>query len=164
VAAFVASQTRDGPQQDAAASGESVGLSRIKEQADEQIGSVSRRVADPMARREWPAPLPDKAFGDLFDYWVEHRGPQTRTAVDQKLIIRRYLRPAFGRLKVAALTAEHIHPYINARLRDLEKKTIANHLTLLVAMMNVADRQPAAAPRPRSQPAEISPGAHGTPC
>lgn len=84
-------------------------------------------------RRARPA---DKTFGELCDYWIEHRLPRKRSQKDDLSILRRHLRPAFDPLRLVELTVEHVDRYVGAQ--TLDKKTVANHLTLLNSMMRMA--------------------------
>jgi integrase len=86
-----------------------------------------------------PAVLAPKKFDALADYWEENRAPQKRSGKNDKSILRRHLRPAFTGVTLA-------DPAVWIPLTDryvvehwaLDVKTIANHLTLLVSMLNVA--------------------------
>lgn len=83
-----------------------------------------------------PTPL-DRTFGALADYWLEHRVPQKRSGHHDQSIIRAHLRPFFGEAKLRSIDVAMVDRFTCARL-NLDKKTIANHLTLLVAMLNLA--------------------------
>lgn len=83
------------------------------------------------------APPPPKSVGDLCDYWLEKRAPLKRSRHDDESIIRCHLRRAFGGLRVIDLGVSHVDTYVAERAH-LHAKTIANHLTLLVSMLNVA--------------------------
>lgn len=83
------------------------------------------------------AQLPDKTFNQLCDYWLEKRAVRKRSQKDDESIIRRHLRPSFGLLKLRELGVAQVDDFVLARAQ-LDKKTIANHLTLLISMLNVA--------------------------
>jgi integrase len=85
------------------------------------------------------APGKPQAFGVLADYWVKHRVPQKRSGHHDESIIRKHLRPAFGTVTLdnPAIWIELVDRYVVAHA-NLNKKTVANHLTLLVTMLNVA--------------------------
>jgi len=79
----------------------------------------------------------DRVFSELCDYWIENRAPLKRSGKDDESIIRVHLRPAFGMLLLRELRQEHVDPYIRAK-GNLDAKTVANTLTLLITMMNTA--------------------------
>lgn len=83
-----------------------------------------------------PAP-PDKSFGEICDYWLESRAPQKRSRIHDESIIRRHLRPALGDVRLRDLGVAQVDRFVAERAH-LDRKTIANHLTLLVSMLNVA--------------------------
>lgn len=80
---------------------------------------------------------PDRTVGDLCDYWITNRVPQKRSGNHDESIIKCHLRPAFGDLLVRQFNVEHVDRFVVARAH-LNRKTVANHLTLLGAMLNVA--------------------------
>jgi integrase len=91
----------------------------------------------------------DKTFDALADYWLEKRAPLKRSRKDDESIIRKHLRPAFGALKLRQIGTEDGDRYVIDKMqlddekdygdsRPIGEKTIANHLTLLTTMMNVA--------------------------
>lgn len=80
---------------------------------------------------------PDRTFDDVCDYWITNRVPQKRSGNHDESIIKCHLRPAFGVLLVRHLNVEHVDRFVVARAH-LNRKTVANHLTLLGAMLNVA--------------------------
>lgn len=86
------------------------------------------------ARSATPAP---RTFSELCDYWIEQRVPTKRSGDHDKSIIRKHLRPAFGALLLRDLSVKHVDAYVVER-EHLNRKTIANHLTTFIAMLNVA--------------------------
>jgi hypothetical protein len=60
---------------------------------------------------------PEKTFGDLCDYWVEHRAPRKRSGKDDESIIRRHLRPAFGAMRLRDVGVEEVDAYVRVRPR-----------------------------------------------
>lgn len=78
-----------------------------------------------------------KPFEAICTYWVENRASQKRSGPHDESIIRAHLRPAFGALMLHEISVVHIDKFIVERAH-LNKKTVANHLTLLGAMLNVA--------------------------
>lgn len=83
-----------------------------------------------------PAPL-NKTFDDICDYWLEKRLPLKRSQKDDQSIIRTHLRPAFGKLKLREVTVEKVDQFIATRTQ-LNKKTVANHITLLISLLRLA--------------------------
>ena len=83
-----------------------------------------------------PAPA-DKTFGELCDYWLEKRLPQKRAGRNDESIIRKHLRPSLERVRLRELNIAHTDEYQTQRAH-LDKKTVANHLTLLISMLNTA--------------------------
>lgn len=82
-------------------------------------------------------PPPAKPFEAICTYWIDHRAVQKRGGHHDESIIRAHLRPAFGALMLHQISPIHFDKFIVER-QHLTKKTIANHLTLLGAMLNVA--------------------------
>lgn len=76
-------------------------------------------------------------FNELCDYWLEHRAPRKRSQKDDESIIRVHLRPAFSRLRLANIGVADVDTFVATRCH-LDPKTVANLLTLLVAMLNYA--------------------------
>ncbi len=81
--------------------------------------------------------IPDKTFDHLASYWLERRAPQKRSGHHDESIIRRHLRPAFGQLRLRALSVEHVDAFSVER-QHLDPKTLSNLLTLLGSMLRVA--------------------------
>jgi integrase len=82
------------------------------------------------------APLPEKSFGDLCDYWLEKRAPRKRSGKDDASIIKR-LRAKFGGRRLRDIGVEDGDEYL-AENDHLSEKTLANHITLLGTMMRMA--------------------------
>jgi hypothetical protein len=61
---------------------------------------------------------PEKAFGDLCDYWIENRAPRKRSRKDDESIIRKHLRPAFGAMKLRDLGVEEVDGYVTRQIHD----------------------------------------------
>lgn len=80
---------------------------------------------------------PSKTFDELCDYWLARRAVLKRSRKDDESILRRHLRPVFGGLRLREVGVERVDAYVCSR-SHLDKKTVANHLTLLVSMLNVA--------------------------
>jgi integrase len=83
------------------------------------------------------SPPPPKSIESLFTYWIEQRASQKRSGEHDRSIIRAHLRPAFGKLMLHEIGVAQIDKFIVER-SHLDKKTIANHLTLLGAMLKAA--------------------------
>src|SRR5262249_28384312 len=71
------------------------------------------------------------------DYWIENRAPQKRSGGDDKSIIERHLRPTFGRILLRELGVQHADAYVAQRAK-LNPKTVHNHLTLFISVLNAA--------------------------
>lgn len=84
-----------------------------------------------------PVRIVDKTFDELCDYWETKRVPQKRNGNADKSIIRCHLRPEFGNLLLRNFTIGHADEFLTKR-RHLDPKTLHNHLTLLISMLNVA--------------------------
>ncbi|MFZ5481174.1 MAG: tyrosine-type recombinase/integrase [Myxococcota bacterium] len=76
-------------------------------------------------------------FDELCTYWIDHRTAVKRSQKDDKSIIEAHLRPALGGLLLAQVSVDRVNGYTRGR-RHLSPKTIHNHLTLLIAMLNYA--------------------------
>lgn len=83
------------------------------------------------------APPPPTSFETLCTYWLEHRAVQKRSGRHDESMIRAHLRPNFGSLMLHEIGVAQIDQFVVARAH-LNKKTVANQLTLLGAMLNVA--------------------------
>lgn len=85
-----------------------------------------------------PGLVEGKTFKDLCEYWLEHRAPQKRSGKADKSIIMRHLLPFLGVKKLSTITVQDVDLYKGAKLSLIHPKTIHNHLTLLISMLNVA--------------------------
>jgi hypothetical protein len=103
----------------------------VKAQAAEQA-----RVAEVKDGLRDPAPA-DRTLDQLADYWTKHQVPLKRSGQDDISILKRHLRPAFGTLKLKDIGRAEGDRYRIDRMH-LDPKTVANNLTLLIAMMNLA--------------------------
>lgn len=106
--------------------------------ADAEFALRRHHVEGDEARRRlrW-LELPEKRFEELCNYWLRVRGAFKRSWKDDHSIIRCHLRPAFGHLRLNDLNVRHVHDFVLAR-GHLDRKTVHNHLTLLVSMLNMA--------------------------
>ncbi len=82
-------------------------------------------------------PPADRTFAEMCDYWMANRAIHKRNIRDDKSIIDRHLRPAFGTLKLKDLGIEQVDAF-RVKLPELSKKTVANILTLLISLLNAA--------------------------
>lgn len=83
-----------------------------------------------------PTPA-DRDGNQAFDYWEKHRVPQKRSGQDDISIIKKHLRPFFGSLKLKDIGRAETDRY-QLEKQHLDPKTVANHLTLLIAVLNLA--------------------------
>lgn len=99
---------------------------------------LSRRLVevDEIRRGVRLAPV-SKTFGDLCDYWVENKAAVKRSGDHDKSIIKCHLRPAFGPVQLRRLGVEQVDAFVVSH-QHLDKKTVHNHLTLLISMLNLA--------------------------
>jgi len=124
-----------------------------------------------------PTPIPERTFDDLADYWLEHRTSRKKSKRDDISIINKSFRPFFGGLGVAEVTLERIDAYRRHKCPDerskgptkrgrrsdgtVSVKTLHNHLTLLISMLNLAVdlgwiKSRPTVKKPKLQPAEYS--------
>lgn len=83
-----------------------------------------------------PSP-PTKTFGDLCDRWVETRASQKRSGKHDESIIRAHLRPVFGAVRLIEFGTAHVDAFVVSRA-GLSAKTVHNHITLLISILNLA--------------------------
>lgn len=81
--------------------------------------------------------LPEKSFEELCDYWLTHRAVHKRSIDDDRSIINCHLLPAFENRKLGEINVSDVDQY-TASKQHLHKKTIYNHLTLLISLFNYA--------------------------
>ena len=86
-------------------------------------------------RRPSPA---DHTFDELADYWEKHRAPLKRSEKDDLSILRKHLRPAFGKLRLRDIAVQSIDAFKEAR-DHLSPKTVGNCLVLLGTMFRQAE-------------------------
>ena len=95
-----------------------------------------QEVQQAKARKAHPEPIV-RTFNELADYWLEHRASKKRSQKDDQSVIRAHLRPAFGTLTLSEVTVEKVDKFVAER-GHLSPKTIHNHLTLVISMLNLA--------------------------
>lgn len=108
----------------------------VHEAAQEALALERARVIDVKRHRRDPAP-PTKFYGDLADYWTEFKVPQKRSGSDDISIMKAHLRPEFGKLRLVDIGVEAVDRYVSKK-NELSKKTVNNHLTLLITQLNLA--------------------------
>lgn len=82
--------------------------------------------------------FPNKTFNELCNHWPErNKAERKRSHVDDESIIRAHLRPFFGNLKIRDINVLKVEQFKESK-SHLSKKTVANHITLLVTMLNYA--------------------------
>lgn len=92
--------------------------------------------AEEIRRGLRPRPLERHTYGELADYWLEHRAPEKRSEKDDQSIIRKHLRPAFGTLLVSDVSVPKIDGFRQAL--ECGVKTEHNILTLLISTLRLA--------------------------
>lgn len=100
------------------------------------LDSEKARVAEVKRGLRDPTP-PTKLYSDLADYWTEFKVPQKRSGSDDLSIMKAHLRPFFGEMKLAEIGVAAVDRYL-AEKSALSKKTVNNHLTLLITQLNLA--------------------------
>lgn len=88
-------------------------------------------------RGERSAMVRGKTVEELCDYWLASRATRKRSSRDDRSIIERHLRPAFGPRPVTALGVADLDRF-QAERAHLSPKTVHNHLTLLISMLRLA--------------------------
>jgi integrase len=83
-----------------------------------------------------PTPF-NKKFEDICEYWIKNRLPHKRSSKDDLSIINTHLIPFFQNLKLKEISVSKVDEYVNSR-PNLSKKTISNHLTLLISLLRLA--------------------------
>ncbi len=101
----------------------------VQRQRELEVAEIKRGLRAPR--------IVDKTFGELCDYWLTKKVPLKRNATADVSIINRHLKSAFGHLLVRNVGIAQTDEYQAARAY-LDKKTVANHLTLLISMLNLA--------------------------
>lgn len=81
--------------------------------------------------------IENKTFADLCAHWISKRAPQKRSGIADQSIISCHLLPYFGKSKLQFLGSGNVDEYALSR-SHLSPKTVANHLTLLISMLNLA--------------------------
>ncbi|HSY21588.1 MAG TPA: site-specific integrase [Polyangiaceae bacterium] len=80
---------------------------------------------------------PRKTFEELWKHWASTRGAAKRSLKDDESIAKRHLLPFFGAMAIRDIGVEHTDRFA-AEHAGLSKKTVHNHLTLLIAMLHLA--------------------------
>ena len=80
---------------------------------------------------------PNRTFAELCERWLATRAKRKRSEHHDQSIIRAHLRPFFGLHRLRSIDQDLVSEFIDSR-DHLNEKTINNHLTLLIAMLNEA--------------------------
>jgi integrase len=105
-------------------------------EASSQLKRFEAQVEEIKCGLRSPTPA-DRTFDKLCDYWINQVLPQKRYQESDLSIIRRHLRPTLGSILIGNIGREQTDEY-QAKRTHLDKKTVSNHLTLLISMLNVA--------------------------
>jgi integrase len=106
-------------------------------EAEYQLGL--RKLEAEERRRGIRAAAPEpRTFDAICTYWLEKRAIRKRSEADDRSIIRRHLRPAFGHLRLCDVGVEEVDGFVVDR-DYLSPKTVANQLTLLVSLLRLAN-------------------------
>lgn len=81
--------------------------------------------------------LEKQTFDDLAAYWLKEVAPNKRSFKDQVSIINLHLKPHFSGLRLSEINQSHVQKFTNHK-SALSQKTIINHLTVLISMLNLA--------------------------
>lgn len=92
--------------------------------------------AEEIRRGLRPRPLQSRTFTELADYWLEHRAPKKASEKDDKSIIRKHLKPAFGPLLMSNLSVTCVDKWRQGL--EVGIKTEFNILTLLISTLRLA--------------------------
>lgn len=105
--------------------------------AEHFISVETARIREVKKGLQLPTP-PAKTMNEVLDYWLANRASQKRSKHHDESIIRAHLRPAFGALLVTEIDLPVVDKFICELMVRLDKKTVANILTLLISVMNMA--------------------------
>lgn len=110
----------------------------FKRHADAQqfLNIEAGRLAEVRQGLRQPNPG-DRTFDVLADYYLKNRSALKRSARHDISIIAKHLRPFFGKMLLKNVGVVAVDGFIASRAH-LNKKTLANLLTLLISMLNVA--------------------------
>ncbi len=145
--------------------------------SDAQRALVKYQSEADQVRAGLKAPeIPEHLFGELCDYWLDHRTARKKSPKDDRSIIERHLRPIFGNLRLRQITLERVDAFRRVKcprerrgeedansLRGtglVSVKSLHNILTVMVSMLNLAvdlgwlDRKPTIK-KPKLLPAEF---------
>lgn len=100
-------------------------LHRRKAEVEEIRRGMRKRVVD------------DHTFNELFDEWLSNRAGEKRSGDDDRSMIRRHLRPAFGSMRLRDFESKHALDYNRAKAH-LSPQTRRHHLGLLSTMLDRA--------------------------
>lgn len=118
-------------------------VSRTVQAADKR-GALRelRAFAIEVSEGNQPKTGPAITMGALFDAWLPHlvrRGRSRTTVLSYEVIIRKHLRPSFGSMPLANLTAHDIdNYYLVAQERGLAARTIRLHGAILSGALKQA--------------------------
>lgn len=118
----------------------------------------ARRIeAEKLGRKlgHYAVAIPEMPFSMLCEEWLKTRAPQKRSAHHDKSIISFHLLPHFQSIAIAKINQNSADVY-RAQKNHLELKTIHNHLTLLIAMLNWAHQSNWLATPPKIKRPKIS--------
>lgn len=110
--------------------------------AEKALVAEKARVTEVKRGLRDPTP-PTKTYADLADYWTEFKVPQKRSGSDDISMMKAHLRPFFGSEKLGDIGVAAVDKYIAEKAmgmngKPIGKKTINNHLTLLITQLNLA--------------------------
>ncbi len=84
-----------------------------------------------------PKPTQIRHFKEASQLWLDKRAPQKRKSADDKSIIGKHLNPFFKDLALNEINQLTVDEYQLFK-KVLSPKTVANHITLLISILNYA--------------------------
>ncbi len=105
---------------------------------DDAKFSLARNQAEAQeAKRGLRELVPKKfLFNDLCNYYLSHFSVEKRRKRDDESVVRAHLRPFFGNMNLDEV-GEAVDQF-KVKRAHLNKKTLHNHITLLISMLRVA--------------------------
>src|SRR5262249_12307249 len=107
-----------------------------RDEANKELRRIQLEIGDVRTGVK-VAPPPDRTFDELADYWIASVAPRKRSRKHDESILRAHLRPIFGPMRLREIGRASVDRY-RATRAHLDQKTVHNHLTLLISMLNVA--------------------------
>ena len=105
---------------------------------DAEIAVHRHQLETAEVRRGHRSPITaGKSFDEMCDYWLATRASRKRSEKDDRSMIERHLRPAFGTLRLSNIRVSQVDAFVAER-SHLSPKTVNNQLTLLISMLRLS--------------------------